>query len=480
MSFRDYEDEREIHNTMNDNYSWKKNEVVEVDLINLLLKLCRQWKQIIICAVVLACLFGGYSYLSSRNSKDSEVSTKGIELTEYERQQVDRAVELAGIIEDTQKYLDESVLMNIEPYHKNEIILLYSIDDATKSTKQKIVENYLSFLNYGGVTSKIQSGDSDLSDIDVIYLSELISAWQRTDSSNQIVINDIKAETLFYVYITGIDDKMAGELANEIQGAIDSYHETVKSTAGEHTLTLISNVQGVKADNDLAAQQRDKSNQLTNDLTALKTLTDSFSAEQKLLYEKKVPQVKNKVSTGVSIKWIVLGFMGGVFIYCGIFACFYMFRDTVKRMEELKRHYNFPIYGGIIMKKGTKGTGEDLTGKQKDEYDRQKAQMVNRVKLACQKQGFSKMCLATDFSLNQQEKSFIDSVSKQLKDWGIDIVLGENIVGNVSIWDDMKQVGNVLMVYKIGTTTHHMIDEEMCFYMENNIEVLGAVTIEEY
>ena len=130
------------------------------------------------------------------------------------------------------------------------------------------------------------------------------------------------------------------------------------------------------------------------------------------------------------------------------------------------------------MKKGTKGNGQDLSGSQKDAFEREKAQMMNRVRLACQKQEASMICLATDFSLNEQEKECLDSVSKQLKEWGINTVLGENISGNISVWDKLTEAGIVLMVYKIGTTTHQMIDEEMNFYLENDIAVIGAVALE--
>ena len=131
-----------------------------------------------------------------------------------------------------------------------------------------------------------------------------------------------------------------------------------------------------------------------------------------------------------------------------------------------------------MLKKGTKGSGEDLSGNEHDLYDREKAQMLNRIKLACKKQEISKLCLATDFSISEQEKAYLDGVSKQLKEWGIDTILGENIGGNISMWDTLTKAGNVLMIYKIGTTTHQMIDEEMNFYLENDISVIGAVALE--
>lgn len=474
---------------MNEKYSWKKTEEVEINLIDLLQKLCRQWKQIAVCAVIFACLLGGYRYIKDRsavNATGTDTAIEEITLTKDEQQRVNGAIELSEEIAATEKYLEESILMNVDPYHKDRVLLLYSIDDATKSTKQKIVESYLTFLTAGGAIEAIQETDSERWDINKSYLSELISAYQRTDSSYQIVLEDTTAETLFYVEITGEDSKMAEQLAQAIQRAIEEYHDTAKKIAGKHILTLVSNEQGVKSDSSLATQQHDKNYQLSTNLASLKTLTDSFGEQQNLVYEEMLiedaaegtEQQKEAVSTGISKKWIVLGFVGGIFVYCCIFACFYLLRDTVKSMEELKTHYNFPVYGGILLRKGTKGTGEDLARNQRNQYEREKAQLLNRVRLACKKQKFTKICLATDFSLSEQEKSFMGDASKQLKEWGIDTVLGENMAGNVSMWDTLTEVGNVLMVYRIGTTTHQMIDEEMNFYTENNLQIVGVITIE--
>ena len=58
------------------------------------------------------------------------------------------------------------------------------------------------------------------------------------------------------------------------------------------------------------------------------------------------------------------------------------------------------------------------------------------------------------------------------------MILGENAAGNVAVWDEMTEVGVVLVVCKIDTTTHKAIDEEMSFYQENNLQVLGAAVIE--
>lgn len=472
---------------MNENQSWKKTQEVEINLLDLLMKLCKQWKQILVCAVVFACLLGGYRFIKGSGEAQTNgaaVSTEGIVLTKDEQKRVDGAVTLSDEIEANQKYMDESILMNIDPYHKDRAVLLYSIEDVSKRTKQRIVESYLSFIKDGGAIKELKEKAPDTWTMDDSYLAEVIYAYQSNDSSTQIVLNETTANTLFYIEVTGKDDKMVAELSEGLQEAVDAYQDSVKENAGEHTLTLLSNEQGVKSDNDLATKQHDKNYQLSNNLYNLKTLTDTFSEQQKAVYEEQIAKaddvkVIKKKDSGISIKWLVLGFAVGIFIYCCIFACFYLLRDTVKSVEELKTHYTFPIFGSIILKKGTKGTGEDLSGSQKDDYERQRAQLLNRIRLACQSKEITRICIASDFSFSEQEKSFVESASKQLKAWGIETVVGENVAGNVSVWDTLTEAGSVLMLYKLGTTTHQMIDEEMRFYTENQLNVMGAMMIEQ-
>lgn len=470
---------------MNQNSSWKKTEEVEINLLDLLQKLCMQWKPILACAVVFACLLGGYKYVKDRGAAktaDNSELVKDIVLTDAEQRNVNTAIKLSEEIDEIEEYLRDSVLMNLDPYHKNRVVLLYSIDDATKKTKQKIVESYLNFLGSGRMLDAIIESDSKKWNMDKSYLAELFSAYQRSDNSYQIIMNDTSAETLIYIETTGKDAEMAKDLASAVQTALKEYHSVVKESAGEHVMTLLSNEESVRTDNDIIGRKHDRNTVLASNLTTLKNLTDTFSEEQKAVYEnaikKEGKEPEKVVSAGISKKYILLGFIGGIFVYCCLYACWYLLRDTIKSMAELKDHYNFPFYGGIVLKKGIKGNGQDLSGSQKDAFEREKAQMMNRVRLACQKQGASMICLATDFSLNEQEKVCLDSVSKQLKEWGINTVLGENISGNISVWDKLTEAGIVLMVYKIGTTTHQMIDEEMSFYLENDIAVIGAVALE--
>ena len=44
---------------MESQYSWKRTEDTEIDLTDLLYRLCVQWKRIAVCALAFALVFGG-------------------------------------------------------------------------------------------------------------------------------------------------------------------------------------------------------------------------------------------------------------------------------------------------------------------------------------------------------------------------------------------------------------------------------------
>ena len=52
---------------MNKNNDWKKSEEIEIDLADLIKRLCMKWKQILICALAFAVLAGGYGYLKNKS-----------------------------------------------------------------------------------------------------------------------------------------------------------------------------------------------------------------------------------------------------------------------------------------------------------------------------------------------------------------------------------------------------------------------------
>ncbi len=471
---------------MNKNNDWKKTEDIEIDLADLLNRLLLQWKQILICALVFALLAGGYGYLKNRSSVDvmDADAAEDVELTEEELQSVMSAVELQADIKLREEYLEGSVLMQADPYHKHRVSMLYSIEQAERQNIQKITESYLNFIVNGGAADALKKSGNKNWNMDKSYLAELITAYQKTYNLpyQQMIENasagDVLTESLFYVEITGLDDRRSEQLASDMQTVLKKQHAKISGRAGGHKLTLLSTEENILFDGNLLVQQRDKKTQLTTNTANLKAMTDAFSDKQMAVYQKeaaiedeklkkaddsKADDTENLAETGDAsnsrnlVKYIFLGLIGGIFVYCAIFGCWYLFRDTVKSEEEMKNLYTFPFYGGVPFEK------------------KADARLVNRIRLACKKQGITKLCAASDFSFGIQEKECMENMSRQLESFGIHTVIAENAGRDTALWDMLTETGNVLMVCRIGTTTHRMIDDVMRFYQENGISVIGAM-----
>ncbi len=394
--------------------SWKKTDDIEVNLTDMLESLCRQWKRFLICALAAAAILGGYGWLQGNMVIDSfEASeTEDTELTEEEKQAVLDAVYLKKQIVELKMYLENSIIMKINPYHKVRYMMLYSIDQAERRELARITESYLSFVSNGGAADALIKSVNRWK-MEKSYLSEVITSYQKTYTfPYQTVVdsaenNRLMAESLFYVEVAGKNAEQAQQMALDIQTVLEEYSDRAKKTVGRHRLSLISSVESVTVDNGLQSQQNDKRNLLSSSNAGLKAATDAFSRKQMAEYKEIVGMEsvneegkKNSVETVseeaaekysvLVIKYALAGFAGGILAYFCVFACWYLFSDTVKSIDEMKKMYTFPVYGNILLKTGDK-SGIRKYISCKDAYGNTGVQTVKRIRLACKKQGITEL-----------------------------------------------------------------------------------------
>lgn len=471
-------------------YSWKQTEDTEIDMADLLRRLFRKWKQMAVCALACAVILGTYGWMKSRNGLSEEVSeTEKAELTETEEQAVAAAVLLEHEIQELETYLEHSEIMKIDPYHKSRFVMLYSINHAERWELQKITESYLNFILNGGAADTLQK--SGRWKLDKTYLMELIGAYQKTDSfSDGLVTNNADEsgwmpEALFYVEVTGKDSVSARKIAEDVQKVLKEYAAEVKKAAGSHRLVLINSMESITADIGLQSQQRDKRSLLSSDKANLKTMTDAFNNDQLAVYTKdtgrkdkadreKAEHMTESGGFRLNIKYVICGLAGGIFIYSCLFSCWYVFDDSVKSTNQLKVMYTFPFYGSIVPGRRKKGGVMAEPDRKLEDGGHGTASVLNRIRLSCKKQGVTRLYAVSDFSLDVQEKECLEDMGKQLKNWHIDMLKAESADADTVFWDHLAETGNVLMVCRIGTTTHRMIDDAMSFYLENGISVMGA------
>ncbi len=224
---------------MEKEYSWKRTEETEADVADILYRLFEQWRQIAVCAVAAAVILGGFGWIKSQgNEKETALDTsQEIILTEEEERAVADAVRLEQETRDLEIYLDRSVLMQMDAYHKSRNIMLYCIDHVQIQELQAVTESYLNFVLNGGAADKLMELDS-AEKTDKSCLAELITAYQKTYSSPYQVIageyaeGNLDAQSIFYVETAGRNSSDAEKRALELQKVIEKYSIEVQNSGG--------------------------------------------------------------------------------------------------------------------------------------------------------------------------------------------------------------------------------------------------------
>lgn len=472
---------------MNRNCSWKKSQELEIDLTEMIKGFCRQWRLILLCALAAAVLAGGYGFFRNKSIQNGlEMSEPKEDSLDWEEQNMaEEAAELAVQVNEMHEYLNESILMQVNPYQCSYAVSLYSIDGVTGLNQTKVVENYLNFLTNGGVIDALKQYNKKTWGMESRFLGELISAWYKTGGTNQSDINSgadgLTAAPVLYVQVTGKDSRMVRCLAEDIQAVLKDYSVSVKKTCGRHKLELVSHEESVKTDRNLQALQNEKKSAFKTDTANLKAITDAFSREQWNVYEKisGVQKQKDEITVAdhtneeVSYKFVLLGFIGGAFVFFVIYAGWYVLHDTIKSPGEFRSYYTIPLYGSILFhdsRKKKKG--------QKDIHAKEAEKVLNRLKIVCANKEISKISLSADFILDSQEQKCVQGMAEQIRAWGIEASVIENIREDSAGWSTAAESGTILMLCRTGTTTRRIIDEEMEVCLENGIKVIGAVIME--
>lgn len=464
---------------MNGKDSWKKTGEIEINLMDLLRRLSRQWKQILICALAASVIVGAYGFLQKKGSVEVSRQENEVRLTDEEMQTVQDAVYYAEKIKRLESYMEQSVLMQINPYHKNRVTMLYSIDGGSYRSLQKMMECYLNYLVNGGAVSAVRKKEPELWTADSRYLSELLSAWRITDDS-RMLLSDADTQTdavrLLYIELAGKDKKQAEKLADAVQDAVQEYVPKVKKICGSHSLSLLEKESTEGIDSGLQTMQQEKYASLNADRTALKALTDTFTQEQNQVFLQKSDSVRSENEEEAkpadagdfflkAMKYLLVGLIGGCFVYSGIYICLYLMTDTVRYAKEFQERYTIPFFGGMPVAMDHNLCKEAM-------------QVLHRIRLICKRREIRKICIATDAGSGRQEQQCLENMVRKLQEWGIDVTFAGNILASPDVWDTVFEIRTVFAIYKAGKTTHHQIEEDMQFYMQNGMEVIGAAVWE--
>lgn len=464
----------------------------EISLSKLFWRIVFGWRCLLICALVLAVLAGGFFYLKDMRSYKSLLNQPGAnvektyEFTEQELQQLQSIRDLQAVIDKNETYMAESPLMNINPYEENVLLLRFHVDsdyrfnyteDNSPDYTRSVVDAYEEYIGNGELAEKIIQ-DLEL-DMEKKYMEELLNFDSLGDN------------TVFSIEVAYPSEKELPEIADVVKGEISKKSENISEKVGSHTLKLLSENVTVRTDLELAGVQKTNFDALNSYRTQLSALKASMTPEQldKLQQEKiaedgekKEEETVSIVKPGLRIKYIILGFVLGMFL-AAMWICFkILFTSRLQDSEELAELYKFRTFGILPVQKKVSGVDKFIVKIK----NRNKKQMTleqnldiisSNIELHCKAENISQIYL-TGTEIENIDKVLIEPIIKRLEHAGMQVVYGENICYDAAALRRLVETANVILIEQADVSKYQEIEKEIRIIIQQNVNILGYIGME--
>lgn len=322
---------------------------MELNLKDLLYRVLKKWRSIILGAVIVALLLGAVRFASGmRLYLDKEALQEAqnayeITLSDYEATGERLRTTISNLrsdLEHQQWYNDRSVLMQIDPTEKWEgsftiyVDAKYQIDPAL--SYQNTDRTYRLVSAYAGF---LQSGEVYLSLLDALdYVDELIMLREIYSVSS-----DVNSASVT-VKVTGRSQEDVLQIRDAVKDLLDKEHTALVKTIGDHDYGILQESVYSVTDLNLDTMQKEnilKISDYTNQIGTTQQELEEWSQEAEPR-----PEYGLEYTIKQTIKMMILGGVGGVFLMLVVYAAVYICSNTVKVDEDFQI-FGLPVLGHI-------------------------------------------------------------------------------------------------------------------------------------
>ena len=491
-------------------------EEVQIDLMTLLHYILRKWRSIIVVMLIVAVAANLYSVKKSMSEAAAVSTTEEVdiekqienakeELTADELEQVERVYSMyeynSQLYQESKEYLEKSVLMQLNPNEIPTVMLNYQFkkDQADEELSNIFTMYENALLDEDTCTAIIQVFGEEYANTSV---RKLISVTDTENVQNKDIIKlqDDKNSGILSIQIYACSEEQCEQVAEIVKKRVLEYTEQLQQIFGNYTVNAISEQYYISSDSDLNVQKSDTVNAVNNAYTAMKNITSGLSEKQigyfNLLTKDGEDQTLVKVDTEenenvmvkvqyISMKYILIGLLAGMFLAVCWYAVVYIMTQTVKDVDEVKIITNLPVFGTVL------GSNENAKRNMIDRWidswfvhDKKSENnelLLTRIShevamLAGQK---DKKCLLIACSGNGQNvKKQADSLVEKLRKLGMNVTSTDSLVSdNTEVLKQLDCADSVVFVEQLMKSERNQIREAIELCRRCQVEVLGSVIV---
>ncbi len=468
-----------------------KNELSEreITLYDLFWNIILQWRWIVGGVLLGAILISGIKYLkdfTEYNSSPTVLDIEDLEQVEgtldyQQRNDLKSAEDIQELINQKQQYLKESVLMNQNPYKQKVLTFEYYIDtdykfNYTKETmadfKSELVSGYADFIESGNLAQSIV--DREKIEIDIRYMQELISVQRSENGMLRInVAYQEKSDSIIEI----------------IKNDMESLQKNLKTQIGEHSLSLISVVDKQIVNRDLALQQKDEQDRLSNLKVQLNTIKATFNEEQIVLFEYFIQEevgeeyIQQKTEPELSLKVVLVGAILGIFFVCACVVLKILYTAKLQKSEEITKIYGIRLLGEITEDSKNRKLLWAIDRllymirnrrRKVLNHEQQKQMILSNIEITCEKENIKEIYV-TGSEMETISVELLEQWANILKQKKITVKWGNSINYDAKSLRSMSATGHVIFLERVNVSKYREIENELRMANEQKIDIIGSI-----
>lgn len=453
------------------------NEMRSLNVVDLIMSLLKKWKIIVSGMLVVGIIAGGFSYLQSKKSITEEAIVQtDVEFTADEQKLFDRKLEALykyqGYYDMYDKYLKDSIKMNLDPDKFYEGTVTYLLSADTQTDLLKLVDVYEQAVKsdkfYSNVKTSLGIETED------VYIQEIITIKFKEYEENAGLLTVSASH-----YNKEDCDKIVDAIVKEVS--------TVQSSAGERQ--QLSSVVSEQSDMALATEKESIFNTKWYNYDQAKSTKDGFTTKETKYFEE---LLGGDVTTGVeeteesivqkpkiSIVYAVLGMFLGAVLVVGFLTLKYLFSERIHSKDDFNGVENVPLilisnekterknfvdkYINILEKKVGNISTESL-----------ELLMYPIIKSAKQ-ENISEICLSSSLFKNGIQSELAGQIETLFTNSGIRLIVVDSILESLEGLQQAMECRYIILDEKCERSIHREIQNEVEKAYQCNMKILGII-----
>lgn len=496
---------------MNENYNYPYDEDVEIDLIDLMFYLLKQWRTLIV-AILIGAILGGGIYAVKKNSANKAAEALEAEMDNAEadvgdEQTVAELKEKYQISEDVEtnmelayqyrqlyrkqlEYNQNSPIMQMNPSAVYFGELEYYVSAGYDTGVVALL--YQNILNGRDILAELK--DAAALDYKEQYIRELIGCSVSRENDSTINVNS--GESLIYknaivtFTVNAATEESCEEMLQVIREKVSVIDQDCRESYEDYNMVAVSDSVNLVSSSEYLSRQKSNIDQLNSYRNTMTTLESSFTEDELVYYNKIylsrdyniIEEEEGNADAAVAdavvqveqvslVKWLVIGIFLMCIVWVGLYFVKYLLDKRIKTPDEMRSRYRLPIIGFVKTETGvpksldgwldrirSKGWGTDERteniGSMIDAMDMTKL-------LFCMESNGQKLEVVVDEICNY---------SKNLRKT-------EALQQNGELVAEAKESDGIILAVEIGNTTYGEIERELEICRMQKITVKGVIVV---